>query len=135
MSNCIQPVIIGVIRNNDKFLLTKRKQSRSESHDKWQFPGGGLEYKEEIGDCIIREIKEETGLDVTTCKLIPQIFPVIRRNWHGILIPYLCEIKNVNRPIELDHEASDYGWFTIEEIKSLDVLGYTIEIAEEAEKL
>ena len=49
-----------VIKDN-KVLLGKRKNAHGEGF--WCFPGGHLEFNEEIGDCAVREVKEETGIE------------------------------------------------------------------------
>lgn len=37
---------------------------------RWSLPGGTLEWNETIEECLIREVKEETGLDVSVGDLL-----------------------------------------------------------------
>lgn len=54
---------IGVIVIKDgKVLLGKRKDAHGEGS--WGFPGGHLEFNEEVEECAIREVKEETGISI-----------------------------------------------------------------------
>jgi len=54
---------VGVIVIKDnKVLLGKRKNAHGEGS--WCFPGGHLEFNEEIEDCAIREVKEETSIEI-----------------------------------------------------------------------
>lgn len=46
-----------LINSNGKILL-------AHNNDTYQFPGGHLEDNEQMDECIIREVKEETGIDV-----------------------------------------------------------------------
>lgn len=46
-------------------MLHRTKKKNDQSHDKWLGIGGKFEDKESPEDCALREIKEETGLDVT----------------------------------------------------------------------
>lgn len=40
------------------------------SHTYWTFPGGGVEEGETLDQAVVREVKEETGLDVRTIRLL-----------------------------------------------------------------
>lgn len=57
----------GIVISNHKVLLV-----RSQYHNKeyWILPGGGLEVGETHFDCVKREVKEETNIDVEVGKLI-----------------------------------------------------------------
>ena len=57
-------VIVAVI-NEGKVLLTKR-----EDFEVWCLPGGGVEEGESLAEGAIREMKEETGLDVELTRLV-----------------------------------------------------------------
>jgi 8-oxo-dGTP diphosphatase len=55
----------ALIFKDDKFLIVKRSlEARGDPHS-WEFPGGRLEFKESPETAIVREVKEETALDVT----------------------------------------------------------------------
>lgn len=135
MTAKIDLVIIGVIRNKDKYLLTFRHGDKEEkwANDHWQFPGGGMEYGETPETTLKRELKEELGVDIIVKQLIPKIFTKKRTDWQGIFICFLCSYDGKQK-IKLNDEASNYGWFTISEIKRLKALPGGHEIAVEAEK-
>ena len=59
----------AVLIENGHILLTEQKVSESLSRS-WSLPGGGLEIGETLEQCIIREMKEETGLDVAVERLL-----------------------------------------------------------------
>ena len=56
----IIPAARAIIRDKDgKILLIRRRDN-----GKWDLPAGGIELGESISDCLIREVREETGLEV-----------------------------------------------------------------------
>lgn len=58
---------IGIIvKKNGKVLLGKRKGSHGEGS--WSFPGGHLEFGEELVDCAKREVFEETGIKIKNAR-------------------------------------------------------------------
>lgn len=127
-------VVIGVIKKGEKYLLTKRQSPKNE-WNKWQFPGGGLEFGEKLEEAIKREINEELGVKVKVEKIIFPIIEIIRKNdnFHGVFFVFLCQMINKKDPIKINFEASEYGWFTKEEIKKLDSLLGTQEIIDAIE--
>lgn len=54
------------IEQNDAYLLLHRvKKQNDENHDKWIGIGGKFEENESPEDCLLREVREETGLRLT----------------------------------------------------------------------
>lgn len=67
MSNVILPSqftirVYGLLIVDDLILISN-EQIKDFRFTK--FPGGGLEFGEGVADCLVREFKEETGLDIT----------------------------------------------------------------------
>ncbi len=60
--------VYGILMDNHKRILLSDEFIRGKYYTK--FPGGGLEFGEGTRDCLQREFKEETGLDVTVCEHI-----------------------------------------------------------------
>lgn len=60
--------VLGVVgRPDGKFLITKRVMTKGWAPGWWEVSGGGVQAGEESRDAVIREVKEETGLDVSGC--------------------------------------------------------------------
>jgi 8-oxo-dGTP diphosphatase len=60
-------VSVVVIKDNTEILLVRHRKG---TRQYWVLPGGRLEYGETFHECAVRELKEETGLDVEVDNLI-----------------------------------------------------------------
>jgi 8-oxo-dGTP pyrophosphatase MutT (NUDIX family) len=58
--------VYGILLFNEQVLLSDENRF---GHQFTKFPGGGLEYKEGIIDCLEREFEEELGIQVKNPKL------------------------------------------------------------------
>ena len=55
-----------IINSNDEILF-------GYGNNNYQFPGGHLEEGESLDECLVREVKEETGIDIPVLKRVPFI--------------------------------------------------------------
>lgn len=61
--------VLGVVMRPDgKFLITRRAHDKSWAPDWWEVSGGAAVAGEDSADAVVREIREETGLDVSGCE-------------------------------------------------------------------
>lgn len=98
----------GVVIANDRVLLARR--GREPMRGEWSIPGGVLEAGETLGEGVMRELHEETGLTVRVIDLIEALdrilpepsvssLPAANTNeprpkprYHYVILDYLCEI-------------------------------------------
>jgi 8-oxo-dGTP diphosphatase len=105
-------VVKGVIIKDNKLLIIKR--SLHEKHDpgKISFPAGFVETAENPIDAVIREVKEETNLDVKVKKVTTVWTKIIpEENLQLIGINYLC--FPLNEKIILNEELESYQWIDL----------------------
>ena len=61
--------VLGVVKRPDgKFLITKRVMTKHWAPGWWEVSGGACMAGEDSKDAVIREVREETGLDVSNCE-------------------------------------------------------------------
>lgn len=104
-----------IIINDKKEILVLKRGPKSRSFPGfWNFPGGGVENDETIEEAAVRELKEETGLDVHEEDLV--YFEV--SSLPKLIVHYFMSNKFKN-DVEINKESTDYKWVPIEEIKNL----------------
>jgi len=61
--------VLGVVARPDgTFLITKRVMTKAWAPGWWEVSGGAAQAGESSYDAVLREVKEETGLDVSTAR-------------------------------------------------------------------
>jgi A/G-specific adenine glycosylase len=86
--------------------LVCRRQAQTSFAGRWEFPGGKQEPGETIEQCLIREVREELGIDVRVVVALPSI----RHDYEGFgvrLHPFVCTIV-AGRPRAL--AAAEMRW-------------------------
>ena len=102
---------VGVIVIKDDFvLLGKRKNSHG--NNTWNFPGGHLEFNENIAECAKRETKEETNLEVSNLYYGPYTNDVfINENKHYVTAFVIAHTKKGSLKIMEPDKCEEWRWF------------------------
>jgi len=113
--------ITAVIKNQaeDKFLILKRSDQEIAFPGKWAFPGGKIEKEQTIMETLRREVKEETGLDITDYKEYLKDYTFIRPDGHNVVgLTFLVKANSDNVTIPVDF--SEFAWVKPEELSNYD---------------
>ena len=119
----------ALVTDNGRLLVLKVHHDEGQVwSDKWQLPGGLLDIGESLKDGLKREVREETGLEITVGKPVGTgdwryngfVFEDGRSyNVRAVSIAYECLLSE-NKEIRLSHEHTDYLWATKEELQKLE---------------
>jgi 8-oxo-dGTP diphosphatase len=84
-------VVAAALTNEDDEILLQRRPDGRSMAGLWEFPGGKVESGESPESALIREIKEEIGVDLDAKNLIPFTFASENLDGHHLLLLlYIC---------------------------------------------
>ncbi len=92
-----------------RLLLLHRPETSEYNPERWEFPGGKIDAGEGIYDALVREVKEETGLDVQPGRLLGAGDQERRE---GRVVHLVLSAAAPGREIELSEEHDAYRWVT-----------------------
>jgi len=107
--------IISDPSDTSRILLTRRSVRTYQGY--WCLPGGHIELNETARQAIIREAKEETGIDLkpTFFGYFDEIIP--ERKIHAVVLAFVSSWDGEIHPGA--GEVAEYGWFSPDEALSL----------------
>ncbi|OQO98407.1 DNA mismatch repair protein MutT, partial [Geobacillus sp. 44B] len=110
MTNANKMVVVvkGLILYEGKVLIVQRAKDDEIGGGTWELVGGKVEFGEDLETALVREIKEEVGLDVTVEKILYAITFKTDPTRQVVILTYLC--RSNNRDVVLSKEHIDYRW-------------------------
>ena len=107
---------MALVDADGRVLLAKRPEGKAMA-GLWEFPGGKVLAGETPETALIRELKEELGLDITESCLAPFTFASHRYEDFHLLMPlFLCRVWD-GTPVAL--EGQELKWLRPGEMKNL----------------
>ena len=126
---------LAVITDDQGRILmgTRNQPDIPDIHNKLEFPGGGIEMEETPEQAVVREAKEETGLDVKIVRMLPKVYANLwnRNNRHERVFLLAYECKIIGGEIRTDDpEIAKLEFMKPEDIEAEKCLPKTKEIIE-----
>ncbi|MGQ0796814.1 MAG: NUDIX hydrolase [Methanobacteriota archaeon] len=130
------PAAGAVIFRVGDVLLVKR--GAAPNRGRWSLPGGALEPRETVEAAAVREVLEETALEVRAVR-VADVRDLIERDadgrvrWHYVLVDVLCGyVRGEPRPAS---DADDARFVPLRELGDYDVTPSALETIERATRL
>ncbi len=106
----------GAIVKENKILLIKRRNNPFKGC--WALPGGFVEYNEKVEDAVIREIREETGLNTKIKELIG-IYSDPNRDPRGHTVSIVYKLDIIKGNLKSGDDAADTKFFDFKNLPKL----------------
>jgi len=120
----------ALIKQGDKYLVTKRVNNDDYMPGYWDTPGGTLNFGEDIKKALQREVSEEIGIQIKINAVISVCGYLSNPARHQFMITYACDY--ISGVINLDLSEHDaYKWVTLSEMAKLKRIGFLDQIYQE----
>lgn len=115
-NNPFKLVVRGLIKDAEgKILILKRSIHSRTNPGLWELPGGKVESGEDFDKALIREIKEETGLDIS---LTNAIGVAQQDHPHRHSVHIIMEVKVNSGNLKISDEHENYQWVSLHKLKN-----------------
>jgi 8-oxo-dGTP diphosphatase len=108
--------VAAIVTNSaSQILLTRRNIEPYRNH--WCLPGGHIDLYETVASAVVREVREETGLDFDAhfCGYSDEIIP--DRELHAVVLVFTG--RGSGTPQRQAAEVTEMRWFTLDEARAL----------------
>jgi ADP-ribose pyrophosphatase YjhB (NUDIX family) len=116
-----------ILDEDGNLLLTRRADN-----GRWCLPGGRMDPGESVAETCVREVLEETGLEVEIVRLIG-----IYSNPHRLveypdgerrqIVAAHFLVRSLGGALRLSDETTEYGFFSRQQIGTMDVMEHHLE--------
>ena len=111
-------VAIAIIRDDkQRILITRRPLSAPYGAGLWEFPGGKLEAHETPDAALVREVKEEVGLEVEACDYLGEINHTYPHHTLSLLVYSVTLFNGTARCCE---QQMDLRWVSLANLNQFD---------------
>lgn len=123
-------IVLGLVRDErGRVLLAQRvDNSIPEATGKWEFVGGNINFGESPEVAVVREVREESGLEVEVVRFIPSVQSIVWDKVNGdrvqvFLLTYECRVVGgVLNNLGVKDEIGRLQFFSLDSALALELL-------------
>lgn len=108
--------VSAIIKDNNKILILKRAGDVEFSPNTWDFPGGKVLENETLLQALLREVKEETNLEIQPEENYFSSF----KYPNGKITIFAFKANLLGGEIKLDEKHTDYKWISKDNWKDFE---------------
>ncbi len=113
----------AVVVRDGRILLIRR--GRGPAQGQWSVPGGRVEFGETLQEAVIREVAEETGLDVICGEFIGLV-ERMSDDYHYVILDFWADAVS-DGPLTAGDDAAEATWVDLSDLGEINMVDGMIE--------
>lgn len=121
-------ILVGAIplRNGDEVLLLQRSMKEKFMPGAWGLPCGKIDYGEELENAVLRELKEEAGIEGQVNRLLGYSTFFSTKDGmplHNLQVNFAVSV--LGDEVKLDSSNQDFRWMPLSAVEGSDLDDFT----------
>jgi mutator protein MutT len=104
-----------IVNQKGELFLARRGPLAKNERGCWEFPGGSVEFGERLTEALLREMREEFGIELAVGPLLDVVDHLLPdEGQHWVSPTYVCRIAAGEPRICEPGKCSEIGWFALD---------------------
>ncbi len=116
MSGAPEVAVGGVVVHDDALLLIRR--GHGPAAGEWSVPGGRVHAGEGLHEAVVREVREETGVDVVVDRFLGWVERIDDEH-HFVILDFGCVPLDDDQPLTAGDDAAEAAWVGFDDLDGM----------------
>ncbi|MBZ5536583.1 MAG: NUDIX domain-containing protein [Acidobacteriia bacterium] len=121
MKRGIDYIGVGVgailVDGDGRLFLARRGPQAKNERGLWEFPGGSVEFGEQLASALQREMREEYGIEILVGELLDVVDHILpEEGQHWVSPTFICRITSGTPEILEPGKCAEIGWYDPSEV-------------------
>ena len=111
-----QVCVGAIVSDDDRLLLIRRGRPPHAGH--WSVPGGRVEYGETLSEALVREVREETGVEVVCDRFLGWV-ERFEDEMHAVIMDFVAVALEIDPQLTPGDDAGECRWVPFWEVPEM----------------
>ena len=119
MTQVVEVAVGAVALREDAILLVRR--GRGPAAGEWSLPGGRVGFREELHEAVVREVAEETGIEVVVERFLGWVERLgdDPEPYHFVILDFLVSVLDPTQEPLAGDDAAEAVWVSLGDLEGL----------------